>query len=496
MRRSRSRLDLRAIVDLRPVAMVVGIVLLVLALAMLPSMLADLIAGHADWQVFLLSASCTAFIGVSLILMTTGVSRTPELTVRQGFLLTTLTWVTTTAFAALPFAFSDLGLGAAGAFFEAMSGITTTGSTVIVGLEAAPPGILLWRAMLQWLGGIGIIVMGIAILPMLSIGGMQLFRTESTDSSEKILPRAAQIATNIALIYLLLSLLCASIYWLFGMSWFDAAAHAMTTIATGGYSTYDASIGHFASPAIEWTAITFMIVGGIPFVLYVQILRGQKLQLFHDVQVRWFLGILAGGTALLAFWLVQRGLMFGHDGLRHAAFATVSVVTGTGYAASDFNAWGTFPVGVIFFLMCIGGCSGSTTGGMKVFRFAVLYQIARVQVLRLLQPSGVFRPIYNGQPVADQTAISILGFVFVFALSFAVLSILLSFLGLDYLTAMSGALSALANVGPGLGDLIGPAKNFAALPDTAKWLLSAGMLLGRLELFTVLVLFAPAFWRA
>ncbi|MEZ5863551.1 MAG: potassium transporter TrkG [Geminicoccaceae bacterium] len=198
MRRSRSRLDLRAIVDLRPVAMVVGIVLLVLALAMLPSMLADLVAGHSDWQVFLLSASCTAFIGVSLILTTTGASRTPELSVRQGFLLTTLTWLTTTAFAALPFAFSNLELGAAGAFFEAMSGITTTGSTVIVGLEAAPPGILLWRAMLHWLGGIGIIVMGIAILPMLSIGGMQLFRTESTDSSEKILPRAAQIATNIA----------------------------------------------------------------------------------------------------------------------------------------------------------------------------------------------------------------------------------------------------------------------------------------------------------
>ncbi len=475
--------------------MVLGIVLLVLALAMLPSMLADLVAGHSDWQVFLLSASCTAFIGVSLILMTTGASRTPELTVRQGFLLTTLTWVTTTAFAALPFAFSDLHLGVAGAFFEAMSGITTTGSTVIVGLESAPPGILLWRAMLQWLGGIGIIVMGIAILPMLSIGGMQLFRTESTDSSEKILPRAAQIATNIALIYLLLSLLCAAIYWLFGMSWFDAAAHAMTTIATGGYSTYDASIGHFASPAIEWTAITFMIVGGIPFVLYVQILRGQKVQLFHDVQVRWFLGILVIGTSLLAFWLSRQGLMDGHGGLRHAAFATVSVVTGTGYAASDFNAWGTFPVGVIFFLMCIGGCSGSTTGGMKVFRFTVLYQIARVQVLRLLQPSGVFRPIYNGQPVTDQTAISILGFVFVFALTFAILSILLSFLGLDYLTAMSGALSALANVGPGLGDLIGPAKNFAALPDAAKWLLSAGMLLGRLELFTVLVLLAPAFWR-
>ena len=475
--------------------MVIGIVLLIIAGAMLPSLLIDLSAGHPDWQVFLLSAGVTAFFGGSLVLMTRGAWSTTELSVRQGFLLTTLVWLTTTAFATLPFFFSSLGLSTANSFFEAMSGITTTGSTVITGLDQAPHGILIWRAILQWLGGIGIIVMGIAILPMLSIGGMQLFRTESTDSSEKILPRAGQIATSIGIIYLAITLACASIYWLFGMDGFDAIAHAMTTVATGGYSTYDASLGHFDSAAIEWTAIVFMVSAGIPFALYVQAARGRSQRFWHDEQVRWFLGIIAAGSSLFFVWLLMTGTLAGHDAVRHALFSTVTLLTGTGYASTDYGSWGTFAVGLAFFLMCVGGCSGSTTGGIKVFRFAVLYQVARVQVHRLLQPSGVFRPFYNDQPITDQTAISILGFIFVFALGFAVLALLLSFLGLDYLTAMSASISAIANIGPGLGDQIGPSGHFADLPESAKWLLAAGMLLGRLELFTVLVLFAPAFWR-
>ncbi len=482
-------------VDLRPIAMVVGVVLLIVAAAMLPSLLVDYAARHPDWQAFLFSAATTAFIGGSLVLMTRGTSPAAELSVRQGFLLTTLVWLATAAFAALPLWFSSLGLGAADAFFESMSGITTTGSTVIIGLDAAPGGILLWRSILQWLGGIGIIVMGIAILPMLSIGGMQLFRTESTDRSEKILPRAGQIATSIASIYVGISLACAALYWLFGMSAFDAVAHSMTTVATGGYSTHDASIGHYGSAAIEWTAIVFMIVGGIPFVLYIQAVRGRDLAFWRDDQVRWFLGIILAGSSLFALWLQATSTMGGHDAVRHATFTTITLITGTGYASTDFGAWGTFAVGLAFFLMCVGGCSGSTTGGIKVFRFVVIYRVARIQLLRLLQPSGVFRAFYNDEPVSDQTAISILGFIFVFALSFAILALLLSFLGLDYLTSMSAAVTAVANVGPGLGDQIGPAGSFAGLPDAAKWLLAAGMLLGRLELFTVLVLLAPAYWR-
>jgi trk system potassium uptake protein TrkH len=482
------------VLDLRPILQVVGILLVILALFMTPPMVADMAAGHPDWQVFLVAGAVTLFIGVSLVLM----NRTPgfgELTGRQAFLLTTTVWVVVALFAALPLAFSELKLSPADAVFEAMSGITTTGSTVISGLDTAPPGILLWRAILQWLGGIGIIVMGVAILPILSIGGMQLVRAESSDLSEKILPRAAQIASAIGLIYLGLTLGCAILYWYAGMAPFEAAAHAMTTIATGGFSTSDASIGSFRSAAVEWIAIAFMILGGLPFVLYIQATNGQVMALLRDAQVRWFLGIIAGASLAIMLWLTVTAGAPPLEALRQATFNTISVITGTGYASTDYGLWGTFPVAALFFLMCVGGCTGSTTGGIKVFRVSVLHAVAKNQIGRLVRPHGVFVPTFNGRPLPEAAAVSVMAFVFMFALSFTGVAIGLSMLGLDYLTAMSGAVTALANVGPGFGDIIGPAGNFSSLPDSAKWLLAAAMLLGRLELFTVLVLFTPAFWR-
>jgi trk system potassium uptake protein len=482
------------VLDLRPILQVIGILLIILALFMAPPMVADVAVGNRDWQVFLVSGAVTLFIGVSLVLM----NRAPgfgELTGRQAFLLTTTVWAVMSVFAALPLAFSELQLGAADAVFEAMSGITTTGATVIVGLDAAPPGILLWRAILQWLGGIGFIVMGVAILPMLRVGGMQLVRTESSDLSEKILPRAAQIASAIGLIYLTFTLACAILYWYAGMVPFDAAAHAMTTIATGGFSTRDASIGGFGSAAIEWIAIVFMVIGSLPFVLYIQALGGQMRPLFRDAQVRWFIGIAVVVTLTITLWLVVSASAPPLEALRHATFTIVSTISTTGYASTDYNLWGTFPVAVLFFLMCVGGCTGSTSGGIKIFRFAVLHAVASNQIARLVRPHGVFVATFNGRPLPDTAAVAVMAFVFMFGLSFALLAMMLSALGLDYMTAMSGALTALANVGPGLGDLIGPAGNFSSLPDSAKWLLSAAMLLGRLELFTVLILLTPAFWR-
>jgi trk system potassium uptake protein TrkH len=482
------------VLDLRPIFLVIGILLIILAVFMAPPMIADVAVGHPDWQVFLAAGCVTLFTGVSLVLM----NRTPdfgELTGRQAFLLTTLVWIALTMFAAMPLAFSDLGLSPAEAIFEAMSGITTTGSTVIVDLDHAPPGILLWRAILQWLGGIGIIVMSLAILPILSVGGMQLVRAESSDLSEKILPRAAQIASAISLIYLGLTLLCASLYWWAGMTPFEAAAHAMSTIATGGFSTTDASFGAFQSPTMEWIAIIFMISGALPFVLYIQATNGHVMALLRDAQVRWFLGIISVACFLIALWLVQTDGMPLAEAFRQSAFATTSLITGTGYASADYGLWGSFPVAALFFVMCVGGCTGSTTGGIKIFRFTVLNAVARNQIARLIRPHGVFVPTFNGRPLPEAAAIAVMAFVFMFALSFSVFAIALSALGLDYLTAMSGALTALANVGPGLGDVIGPTGNFASLPDSAKWLLSAAMLLGRLELFTVLILFAPSFWR-
>ncbi len=485
----------RAVVDVRIALLVVGIVLSVLALGMVPSLVADLAVGHEDWQVFAASAAVTLFVGVALVLENRhAVPR--HLGARDAFLVTASVWLATSLFAALPFRLSALGLSWADAVFEAVSGLTTTGSTVLSGLDRMPPGILLWRAVLQWIGGIGIIVMGVAVLPMLNVGGMQLVRTESSDLSEKALPRAGQVAAAIGGVYLTLTLACALAYGLAGMGTFDAAVHAMTTVATGGYSTRDASIGAFASPAVEWTAILFMILGSLPFVLYVLALRGRADRLWRDVQVRWFLGIVAAAWAALFLWVWGRDLLPAAEALRHSLFTVVSLLSTTGYATTDYGTWGPFAVVVLFFLTSVGGCTGSTAGGIKAFRFAVLYAVARVQMQRLLQPSGIFPALYGERPVSDATATAVLAFVFFFALSFSVVAVLLGLLGLDYLTAMSAAITALANVGPGLGPEIGPAGNFAGLPDAAKWILAFAMLLGRLELFTILVLFVPAFWRS
>jgi trk system potassium uptake protein len=480
--------------DLRPILLVIGILLVILALFMVPPMVADMAARHPDWQVFLAAGAVTLFSGVSLVLMNRGYEQA-ELTGRQAFLLTTSVWVVAGLFAALPLAFSELDLSLADAVFEAVSGITTTGATVIVGLELAPPGILLWRAILHWLGGIGFIVMAVAILPILRVGGMQLVRTESSDLSEKILPRAAQVAAALGLIYLGLTLLCAVLYYAAGMTVFEATAHAMSTIATGGFSTRDASIGAPSSLSIEAIAIVFMIIGSLPFVLYIQAGNGQVRPLLTDAQVRWFFSILAVFVIALAVWLVIVEGMAPLDAWREAGFNVVSLISTTGFVSTDYALWGPFPVAALFFLMCVGGCTGSTSGGIKIFRFAVLHAIAKSQIGRLARPHGVFVPTFNRRPVPEGAAIAVMAFVFMFGLSFAVLALLLSMLGLDYLTAMSAAVTALANVGPGLGETIGPAGTFAPLPDDAKWLLSAAMLLGRLELFTVLVLFAPSFWR-
>ena len=480
-------------IDIRPILFVIGILLTTLAVFMFLPALVDAAQGNPDWRVFLSAAFFTLFIGVSLGLMNrTGPVR---LNIRQTFLLTTLAWVVMAAFAALPFVFADIELDYADAFFEAMSGLTTTGSTVIVGLDNAPPGILLWRSLLQWQGGIGIIVMAIAVLPMLGIGGMALFRTESSDQSEKVVPRAAQMSTVIGLIYLTLSVAAAVAYWLAGMTFFEAMCHAMTTISTAGFSTSDASIGHFASPAIEWIATVFMIIGGLPFVLYFQLVRGNGELLWRDSQTRAFLVLVLFVVGVMAGWLWLANDTALEIAVRHAAFNTVSVITGTGYASTDYNLWGGFAVTVLLFIMVVGGCTGSTTGGIKMFRFQVIAAIVPVQIRRLLLPHGIFVPHYSHKPIPDAAADSVMSFFFLFALIFVGLAVALAGFGLDFMTSVSGALTALANVGPGLGDVIGPAGNFASLPDGAKWLLAAAMLLGRLELFTVLVLFTPRFWR-
>jgi trk system potassium uptake protein TrkH len=481
-------------IDVRPILFVIGSLLSIVALAMLVPMVADLAAGHRDWQVFAASSVCTLFFGVLILL--TNRSSDARLTLRQTFLLTTLSWVAIVAFAALPFAFGELRLSYTDAFFEAMSGLTTTGSTVIVGLDHAPPGILMWRALLTWMGGIGIVVLGIGVLPFLRVGGMQLFRSESSEKSEKVVPRATDLSVWLGWIYVGLTSACAAAFALAGMPPFEAVANAMTATATGGFATRDASIGGFDNPAVEWIAVAAMVSGSLPFIRYIALLRGDAGALWRDSQVRRFLVGVAAVSAAVSAWLwLERAVPF-WTALRLGTFNVVSIITTTGYATTDYTLWGAPAVILFFVLTFSGGCTGSTTGGIKIFRFEILGMVLKQQMTRLYSPRRVMPLTYNDKPVDTDILLSVTAFIFVYFTTILVIALLLGMFGLDFVTAVSGATTAVCNVGPGLGDVIGPAGSFAPLPDGAKWVLAAGMLMGRLELFTVLVLFNPRFWRS
>ena len=480
--------------DLRPIAMVIGVLLAILGLFMTVPVLADLSGDNSrDASVFLLSAMLTVFVGLGLYITNRQSNR--QLSLKQAFLMTASLWVLLPLFSAIPFMFSDLNMGLTDAYFEAMSGLTTTGATVLSGLDAMPPGILIWRAMLQWLGGLGIIVMAVAILPLLGIGGMQLFRVESFDTTGNIIPNARQLSFAMLRLYLILTIICAFFMMWAGMTPFDAVAHSMTTVATGGYSTHDLSLGFFDSVPVEVVTTLFMILGSLPFVLYLQVVRGRPTSLFADSQVRTFLTTLAVIILMVAIWLVGFKGFAPNDALRDSAFNVTSIMTGTGYSSTDYGAWGSFAIAAFFFIMLIGGCAGSTSCGIKVFRFQVLFSVLKTRLKEINKPHGVFPIFYNGRALSDSIVGSVMTFLFLFFVSFVVLAALLTMTGLDAVTAITGASSALANVGPGMGDIIGPAGHYGSLPATAKWLLSAGMVVGRLELLTFLVLLTPSFWR-
>ena len=464
-----------------------------LGAAMLIPAFVDFVSGYDDWQIFIASGCSTMAIGMVMFLATRGVDK--GLTTRQAFIMTTLVWIALSAFGALPFYLSGLVPSYTDAFFESISGLTTTGATVMTGLDFMPPGILLWRGILQWLGGLGIIVMAVSVLPMLQIGGMQLFKAEAFETPEKILPRATQISGFITLIFLNITALCMLAYLLAGMDVLDAAVHAMTTVATGGFSNHDGSLGHFASAKIDTIATVFMIIGSLPFLLYVQAMQGRLMPLWRDSQVHAFLILLA---LCIAFaWLVETrlGVRSGLEALQFAMVNVTSILTGTGYATTAYDGWGPVAVAFFFFIMFVGGCAGSTSCGIKIFRFQVLFQNVKQHLSRVLYPSGIFIQRFNGRPIGDDVVSAVMSFFFLYMLTFAVSATALALTGLDPLTALSGAGSAISNVGPGLGQLIGPAGTYQALDDLPKWILAATMLIGRLELFTVLVLLSPRFWR-
>ncbi|WP_417465615.1 TrkH family potassium uptake protein [Kordiimonas sp.] len=480
-------------VDLRPVLYTLGSLIALLAVGMSLPTLADFVVDNPDWQTFAIALCLTAMIGGMLMLSTRGSGE--NLNLKQAFLLTTSAWAVLPAFAALPLAFSELDLSYTDAYFEAMSGLTTTGSTVITGLDTAPPGILLWRGLLQWFGGIGIVVMAVAVLPMLQVGGMQVFRVESFETAEKILPRAAQISGLISGAYVAFTSLCMIAYMLSGMSAFDALVHAMTTISTGGFSNSDSSFGKFDSLSTDTICLIFMILGSMPFILFLQVIRGRPLALWRDEQTRGFLLLVAFLCVGVTIWLMVFKNFTLEEAFRYGSFNIISVLTGTGFASADYSQWGAFSASLFFVVMFIGGCAGSTSCGMKIFRFQVLLKSMRSWIEHTLQPNGVFIARYNGRPIPDDVRASVMSFMTLFLGIFLILSFGIAATGEDWITSLSSAGTAVANVGPGLGDKVGPAGNFSGLTDAAKWMLSFGMLIGRLELFSVLVLFSPSFWR-
>ena len=471
----------------------IGVLLVILGAFMLIPFFVQFIYDEKN-NTFLLSASVTAFIGTLLVL--TNLEENKKLNLQQAFLLTTLSWLGIAIFGCLPFLLSNLNLSFVDAFFESMSGITTTGSTIITNLDDAPKSILIWRAILQWLGGIGVIVMAITILPLLNIGGMQLFRMESSDTTEKILPKTREITLIISIIYLALTFTCGISYWAVGMNIFDSIAHSMTTIATGGFSTYSGSIGHFQNPRIEIISIIFIVLGSIPFIAYLKFVKGDKKIFFKDAQIKGLIYILIISILLMFLYLMLSNKEYSFsENLRISTFNVVSVLSGTGYVTADFSSWGNFPLIFFLFLMFIGGCAGSTTCGIKIFRFQILSHFIINQIKKLVYPHGVFSIKYNNEKINDTFIYSIITFIFLYFFIFFILAALLSVNGLDFITAISGSASAIANVGPGLGNVIGPNGNFSDLPNFSKLSLSLGMLLGRLELFAVLVLFFPSFWK-
>ncbi len=470
-----------------------GMLLIILGAFMLIPFFVQFIYDEKN-NTFLSAASVTAFIGILLVL--TNLEENRKLNLQQAFLLTTLSWLSIAIFGCLPFLLSNLDLSFVDAFFESMSGITTTGSTIITNLDDAPKSILIWRAILQWLGGIGVIVMAITILPLLNVGGMQLFRMESSDTTEKILPKTREVTLIISIIYLILTFVCSIAYWIVGMNIFDSIAHSMTTIATGGFSTHSTSIGYFQNPNIEIISIIFIILGSIPFIAYLKFVKGDKKIFFEDAQIRGLIYILIASVLLMFLYLMLNNKEYSFlENLRTSTFNVVSVLSGTGYVTADFSSWGKFPLIFFLFLMFIGGCAGSTTCGIKIFRFQILVRFIINQIKKLVYPHGVFSIKYNNEKVSNTFIYSIMTFIFLYFFIFFILAALLSINGLDFVTAISGAASAISNVGPGLGDIIGPNGNFSDLPNFSKLSLSLGMLLGRLELFAVLVLFFPSFWK-
>ncbi len=469
-----------------------GILLIILGVAMIVPVVFQLIYNEFD-STFIASGIITITFGILFFL--SNIDHLKLINTQQAFLLTALSWLSIATFGSLPFFFSGLNLSITDSFFESMSGITTTGATILNNIESSPKGILVWRSMLQWLGGIGVILMAITLMPIMNIGGMQLLKISAYDTSEKILPKSKEISKTLITVYISLTFLCALFYKIFGMNTFDSLTHSMTTIATGGFSNYDQSIGYFNNAYIETVSIIFILLGSIPFILYIKFISDDKKIIFKDEQVKLFFKLTLISILVLFVYLIIVNNSIFEIHLRSVIFNVVSILTGTGYVTKEFDQWGNFPLIFFLILMFIGGCAGSTTCGIKIFRVHILYYFIRNQLIKIIYPRAIINLKYNNSKVEDKLIASIVSFIYLYILIFFVLASMLTLTGLDFITSISGAASSLSNVGPGLGSEIGPNSNYSGLPDPSKWLLSVGMILGRLEIFAILIIFLPSFWR-
>jgi len=479
--------------DFRPILNILGLLLCIESIALLIPMIFDYINNNEDWKQFFFISCLTFFIG--LVLYVGFKNEKLKINLRQAFLLTILSWLVIALFGSLPFMYSSSSLNFTNAFFESVSGITTTGSTVISNFDSLSEGILIWRSLLQWFGGIGIIVLAVAILPTLQIGGMQLLHMEHDDPYEKTLPKINKFIFEIILLYFGLTILCLFSYYFNGMNAFDSLIHSMTTISTGGFSNKSLSFGYFDSQTLESISILFMILGSLPFVIFIKFIHGQKNSLFKDDQIRLFIFLLVSIVLISCFWVKHYLNIEWSSALRLTTFNITSILTGTGYTSTNYNNWGGFGLIIILMIMFIGGCAGSTTGGVKIFRFQILFRGVRLQIKKLTQPHAVFLMKFNKKTVTENTYTSIISFFFIYILLFILSSVILSFLGLDFLTALSASASAISNVGPGIGEIIGPNGNYSGINEIGKWVLAFTMLIGRLEIFTILVLFSKNFWK-
>ena len=479
--------------DFKPISLVLGFLICSTGIFLSVPLITELIYKTDQWQAYVVPLIVYLVVGGSLIIINKDTEM--KLNLKGAFFLTGISWIVMALLCSIPFMFAKTNLTFADALFESMSGITTTGSTIINDLDLQPKGVLIWRALLQWLGGIGIIVLAISVLPFLKVGGMQLFHMEGDDPYEKFLPRITSVVSKIFIIYISLTITCIISYFYLGMSLFDSITHGFTTISTGGFSTHNESFAFFDNNKILVTSIIFMIIGSLPFILLAQVSIRSPFILFKDQQIRLFILILIG-LIISLYFIVGDGITNTiTNKIIIISFNSISIITGTGYVSENFENWGNYSSLLFLLIMFIGGCAGSTTGGLKIFRFQILYLSVKNHIKKLIKPHGVFASKFNNKVIPETSFDSVTSFFYLYILSFVLISLLLSFSGYDLITCLSAAATAISNVGPGLGEIIGPDGNFSSLSSYSKYILALGMLFGRLEILTLLILLSPFYWK-